>query len=176
MGATTDPHAKVMNLHHQHAHKIRIIPSLSIPVIIIIVVILVLSACSINCNFIIPNSCCVSVSVIIVSSSLWFTWRRVHLMSSWCHCIILDWCNLNSPFTGHIMVMREWRLRVSCFYLPTIAQLMDMGTSIQRGSRVVLERSSRLLASIDLSKILYNVPASIPINRNLLSLRHPPSN
>ena len=94
--------------------------------------------------------------------------------AGFCHCIILDWCNLNSPFTGHIMVMREWRLRVSCFYPPTIAHLIDTGTSIHRGSSVV--KSSRLLASMDLSKILYNVPASIPINRNLLSLRHPSSN
>ena len=57
--------------------------------------------------------------------------------AGFCHCIILDWCNLNSPFTGHIMVMREWRLRVSCSYPPTIAHLIDMGTSIHRGSRVV---------------------------------------
>ena len=111
MGATTDPHAKVMNfgisrwgpakhfkevilfsgqakrhfiiifivssfssphyhLHHQHAHKIPIIPSLSIPVIIIIVAILILSVCFFNCHFMFPNSCCVSVSVIIVSLSL----------------------------------------------------------------------------------------------------------
>ena len=96
--------------------------------------------------------------------------------AGFCHCIILDWCNLNSPFKGHIMVMREWRLRVSCFYPPTIAHLIDMGTSIHRGSRVVVVRSSRLLASMDLSTILYHGPASIPINRNLLWLCHPPSN
>ena len=44
-----------------------------------------------------------------------------HLGSQdFCHWIIFCWCNLNSPFTGgHIMVMREWRLRFSCPYPPT---------------------------------------------------------